>query len=171
MAITNSNSLKVRIIHRYLGFFLVGIMSVYAFSGIVLIFRDSDFFKQERQITKQLKTNALSTELAELLEMRRLKVTKEENNNIYFENGVYDKESGIAEFKIKELPFLLDKMTHFHTSSSGEPLFFFNVFFALALLFFAISSFFMFLPKTSVFKKGLYFTLAGIILTLLLLFV
>ncbi len=171
MAIKNTSSLKVRIIHRYLGFFLVGIMSVYAFSGIVLIFRDSDFFKQEKQITEQLKTNALTSELGELLDFKRLKIIKEEDNKIYFENGVYDKQYGIAEYKIKELPFLLDKMTHFHTSSSGEPLFFFNVFFAVALLFFAVSSFFMFLPKTSVFKKGLYFTLAGIILTLLLLFV
>jgi len=170
MASKPTLSLKVRIIHRYLGFFLVGIMSVYALSGIVLIFRDSDFFKQEKQITEQLKTNASATELGQLLEMRKLNILKEEDNKIYFENGVYDKEKGIAEYKIKELPFLLDKMTHFHTSSSGEPLFFFNIFFAVALLFFAISSFFMFLPKTSVFKKGLYFTIAGIVLTLLLLF-
>lgn len=171
MASKTSLSLKMRIIHRYLGFFLVGIMSVYALSGIVLIFRDSDVFKQEKQITDQIKVNALASELGELLEMRRLKVTKEENNKIYFKNGVYDKETGIAEYKIKELPFILDKMTHLHKSESGDPLFFLNVFFGIALLFFSLSSFFMFLPKTSVFKKGLYFTLAGIVLTLLLLFV
>jgi hypothetical protein len=29
----------------------------------------------------------------------------------------------------------------------------------------------MFMPKTSIFKKGLYFTIAGVVLTLLLLFV
>ncbi|WP_375559028.1 hypothetical protein ACE193_14955 [Bernardetia sp. OM2101] len=171
MASKNSASLKVRIIHRYLGFFLVGIMSVYALSGIVLIFRDSDVFKQEIQITEQIKTNASADELGELLELRRLKVSKEENGKIYFQNGFYDKESGIAEYKIKELPFILDKMTHLHKSESGEPLFFLNVFFGVALLFFSLSSFFMFLPKTSVFKKGVYFTLAGIVLTLLLLFV
>ena len=171
MASKPSLSLQVRIIHRYLGFFLVGIMSVYAISGIVLIFRDSDVFKQERQLTEQIKVNALASELGELLGVRRLKVIKEENNKIYFENGVYDKESGIAEYKIKELPFILDKMTHLHKAESGDPLFFLNIFFGVALLFFSISSFFMFLPKTSVFKKGLYFTLAGIILTLVLLFV
>jgi uncharacterized iron-regulated membrane protein len=33
----------MRIFHRYLGFFLSGIMTVYALSGVVLIFRDSDF--------------------------------------------------------------------------------------------------------------------------------
>jgi hypothetical protein len=29
----------------------------------------------------------------------------------------------------------------------------------------------MFLPSTSIFKKGMYFTIAGIILTLILLFI
>ncbi|WP_338793566.1 hypothetical protein [Bernardetia sp. MNP-M8] len=171
MANKNSMSLKIRIIHRYLGFFLVGIMSVYALSGIILIFRDSDAFKQEREVTKQIKVNASSDELGKLLEMRRLKVTKEESNKIYFQNGIYDKETGIADYKVKELPFILDKMTHLHKSKSGDSLFFLNIFFGIALLFFSFSSFFMFLPKTSVFKKGLYFTLAGVILTLLLLFV
>ena len=33
----------MRVYHRYLGFFLAGIMAVYAISGIVMIFRDTDF--------------------------------------------------------------------------------------------------------------------------------
>ncbi len=32
-----------RVVHRYLGFFLAGIMIVYAISGIVLTVRDTDF--------------------------------------------------------------------------------------------------------------------------------
>ncbi|AFM04095.1 hypothetical protein Fleli_1685 [Bernardetia litoralis DSM 6794] len=171
MASRTSLSLKIRIIHRYLGFFLVGIMSVYALSGIVLIFRDSDIFKQEKHFTEQIKINASSEELGKLLNIRRLKVTKKENNKIYFQNGIYDKQTGIADYKIKKLPFILDKMAHLHKSKSGDPLFFLNIFFGVALLFFAFSSFFMFMPKTSVFKKGLYFSLAGVILTLILLFV
>jgi uncharacterized iron-regulated membrane protein len=51
MAIKKSLSIRMRIIHRYLGFFLSGIMAVYALSGIVLIFRDTDFLKQEKIIT------------------------------------------------------------------------------------------------------------------------
>jgi len=34
-----------RILHRYLGYFLAGIMMVYALSGITLIFRKTDTFK------------------------------------------------------------------------------------------------------------------------------
>ena len=41
----------------------------------------------------------------------------------------------------------------------------------VALLFFAVSAFWMFKPTSSVFKKGLYFTLGGIVLTVVLLFV
>ena len=35
----------MRIAHRYLGFFLLGIMVFYALSGIILIYRDTDTFK------------------------------------------------------------------------------------------------------------------------------
>ena len=36
----------MRIVHRYLGFFMAGIMAVYAISGVLLIYRDTDFLKQ-----------------------------------------------------------------------------------------------------------------------------
>ena len=48
---------KMRIWHRYLGFYLVGIMTVYAVSGTVLIFRRTDTFKQEKTYEKTLSPN------------------------------------------------------------------------------------------------------------------
>jgi len=42
------------------------------------------------------------------------------------------------------------------------------VFFGISLLFFVMSAFWMFLPKTALFKRGLYFTFAGIVLTIIL---
>lgn len=162
---------SMRIIHRYLGFFLAGIMAVYAVSGIILIFRDTDLLKQETHITKQLKTNAQPEELSKLLRIKKLKPTKTEGSIIYFKEGFYNQETGMAEFTKKELPYVLNKMTHLHKSKSSEPLFFLNIFFGLSLLFFVLSSFWMFLPKTSIFKKGIYFTLGGILLTIILLFV
>lgn len=162
---------KMRTIHRYLGFTLSGIMAIYAISGIVLIFRDSDTFKQEQQLSKQIITNAPAKELGKLLEIRRLKIEKEDQNTIYFKNGVYNKQTGVAEYTIKSLPFILDKLTHFHKAKSGQPLFFFNILFGLSLLFFVISAFWMYLPSTSVFKKGMYFMLGGMVLALVLLFV
>jgi uncharacterized iron-regulated membrane protein len=37
----------MRIIHRYLGFFMAGIMVMYSVSGVVLVYRDTDFLKKE----------------------------------------------------------------------------------------------------------------------------
>ncbi|MEN9568789.1 MAG: hypothetical protein RL172_20 [Bacteroidota bacterium] len=161
----------MRIIHRYLGFFLAGIMAVYALSGILMIFRDTDFLKKEKKITKTVKANASPDELGQLLKMRQLKVDKTEGDLLYFKDGTYNKATGEAAYTVKELPRILDKMTHLHKAKSADPLYILNVFFGVSLLFFVVSSFWMFMPKTTIFKKGLYFTLAGIVLTLILLFV
>jgi hypothetical protein len=171
MATSQSTSLTMRVLHRYLGFFLVGIMSMYALSGMVLIFRDTDFLKNTKHITKTIRPHASAEELGKLLEIRNFKVDKEEGNLVYFRDGTYDKSTGVVEITQKELPYVLDKMTHLHKAKSSDPLFFFNVFFGTSLFFFVVSSFWMFLPGTSVFRKGMYFALAGIVLTLVLLFV
>jgi hypothetical protein len=164
-------SFQMRVIHRYLGFFLAGIMAVYALSGIVLIFRDTDFLKQEKHITKQVKPNATAEELGKEVQIKALKIDKEEGNIQFFKNGTYDKSTGTTNYTVKQLPFVLDKMTHLHKAKSAEPLFFLNIFFGLALLFFVTSSFWMFMPSTDTFRKGMYFTMGGILLTLLLLFI
>jgi hypothetical protein len=46
----------MRVYHRYLGFFLAGIMAIYSVSGIIMIFRDTDFLKKENHkvLTMQL---------------------------------------------------------------------------------------------------------------------
>ncbi len=162
--------MNMRIIHRYLGFFLVGIMTVYSISGLVLIFRDTDFLKRESTLVKTVKAQASAHELGPLLGIRNLQVAEETPTLLLFKDGQYDKATGVATYTEKHLPYVLDKMTKLHKAKSAEPLFFLNIFFGLSLLFFVISSFWMFMPKTDVFKKGLYFTLAGIVLTLLLLF-
>lgn len=161
----------MRIVHRYLGFFLAGIMAVYAISGIVLIYRDTDFLKREKTVERKLAPNVKSNELGKMLRIREFKVTKTEGNLLYFEGGKYNKETGIAEYQAKELPMVLSKLTQLHKSSSKAPLYWLNVFFGVSLLFFVVSAFWMFKPKTSIFKRGLYFTIGGIILTLILLFV
>ncbi len=168
---SDKTSISMRVVHRYLGFFLVGIMAVYAVSGIVLIFRDTDFLKQEKQVEKQIEPNVEKAKLGKLLKIKRLEVEKEEGNIYYFKNGTYDKSTGLAKFTQKKLPFVLDKMTHLHKAKSSQPLYFLNIFFGISLLFFVISAFWMYLPQTSIFRKGMYFTLAGIVLTLILLFI
>ena len=160
-----------RVIHRYLGFFLAGIMIVYAISGIVLTFRNTDYLQKEIQIEKNLKPNIASYDLGKALGKDRFSVDKEEGGLIYFQGGTYDQKTGLAKYTEKKLPILLEKMNNIHKMHSGNPLFLLGIFFAISLLFFAVSAFWMFRPTTSVFKKGLYFTAGGIVLTLILLFV
>ena len=163
--------MKMRILHRYLGFFLAGIMTVYALSGIILILRDTDFLKSEVTVEEKISPNVKNEELAKKLHFKRLKVEKEEGKMVYFQNGDYNRETGMAHITSKELPYVLDKMTHLHKASTVDPLYWLNIFFGFSLLFFVISAFWMYMPKSSIFKKGLIFTLSGIILTLMLLFV
>ncbi len=167
MGNANVNS-KLRIYHRYLGYFLAGIMAVYATSGFIMIFRDTNFLKSDRQIEKQLSPNIKTEDLGRELRMRELKVDKEDGDIIHFEQGTYNKSTGVAKYTSKEWPYFVDKLTRLHKADTNSPLFFLNVFFALSLLFFVISAFWMFLPKTTIFKKGLYFTLAGVALTIIL---
>lgn len=160
---------NMRVYHRYLGYFLAGIMAVYSLSGIILIFRDTDFLKKEKQIEKQLEPNIKNEELGKALKMRELKIDKEEGAIVSFKNGTYNKETGVAQYTAKELPFFIEKMTKLHKANTKQPLFYLNIFFGLSLFFFVLSSFWMFLPKTVIFKKGLYFAIAGVVLTLVLL--
>lgn len=163
--------LSFRVVHRYLGFFLAGIMTIYALSGITLIFRTTDAFKMLEEKVQEVPLEQATEDLGRALRIRNLNITNDDGNVITFDQGTYDRSTGIAEYSAMELPTWLDKITHLHKATTNDPLYYFNIFFGLSLLFFAISSFFMFLPKTPVFKKGLYFTLAGILLAIIMLII
>jgi hypothetical protein len=167
----SSLNTTMRVYHRYLGFFLCGIMAMYAISGIILIFRETSFLKTEKKNEIKISAEVKIDELGKALKIRDLKIDKEENGILYFKNGTYNKATHVAKYTTSELPYIVDKMTKLHKANTKSPIYFLNIFFGLSLLFFVISSFWMFMPKTAIFKKGLYFTLGGIILTLILLFV
>ncbi len=161
---------KFRTTHRYIGNFLAGIMAVYAISGIVLIFRDTNFLKSEHQIEKVLKPNIDKKNLAKELRVRELQNVSENTDSILFQNGSYNKSTGVTKITIMKLPFVLDKLTHLHKAKSGDPLYWFNIFFGISLLALVITSFWMLRPKTKIFTNGLYFTLSGVALILIMLF-
>ena len=171
MTIKKPTSFYMRILHRYIGFFLAGIMAVYALSGIVLIYRDTDFLKKEKQVEKTVAPNVKEAELGKMLGIKELKVSKTAGDTLYFKQGTYNSKTGIANYTSKQLPFVLTQLTQLHKASTKKPLYWLNTFFGASLLFFVISSFWMFRPETAIFKKGIYFTIAGIALTLILLFV
>ena len=160
-----------RIIHRYLGFYLAGIMAVYSISGIALIFRKTDVFKKEVKITKTISPNLSVKDLESTLKIKNLYVNSIEGNLVYFDKGRYNKLTGDVIYSKKELPYFLKKMQTLHKATTKSPVYWLNIFFGISLLFFVISSFWMFLPSTSVFKKGIYFSLAGILMTIIILFI
>jgi len=162
---------KFRVYHRYLGFFLAGIMAMYAISGIVLIFRNTDSFKIEKIVEKKLSPALSEEEIGKTLRIKKFEITKNEGDTLYFKQGVLDKTTGIATYKVKQLPVILESMTKLHKANTNRPLFWLNIIFGLSLLFFVISAFWMFMPSTKIFRKGIFFTIGGIILTLVLLFI
>ena len=161
---------KMRVYHRYLGFFLAGIMAVYSISGIVLIFRETDFLKTEKLNERKVPTNLKNEEIGKELKIKELTILGEANGIVTFKQGTYNRTTGEAKFITKELPPLMNKLTKLHKANTKQPLYYLNIFFGLSLFFFVISSFWMFLPKTTIFKKGMYFAIAGILFTLALIF-
>lgn len=164
-------SFKMRIIHRYLGFFLAGVMAMYAISGIVLVFRNGDTFKQEVSIEKTVAANLNGPALGRAIKIKNLGFIRTVGDMDYFNEGSYNHATGEVSYVKKELPFVLDKITHLHKATTNDPLYFLNIFFGLGLLFFVISAFWMYMPGGRILRKGLLFTAGGIILTLIMLFV
>ena len=160
-----------RIIHRYLGFYLVGIMAVYSISGISLIFRKTDTFKKVTLIQTKLDTKLDRLALGKILKINNLKFTKTEKGIRYFKEGQYNMYTGETIYLKKELPYLLKKMQSLHKATTQSPVYWLNIFFGSSLMFFVVSSFWMFLPNTTVFKKGILFSIAGIIMTIVILFI
>jgi uncharacterized iron-regulated membrane protein len=165
------SKISTRVIHRYLGFFLVGILAVYAISGISLIFRRTDTFK--KTVTKEitLDKETKTKDLGKSLEIKDFKVDSTHSEIVYFKEGNFNKTTGKAVITKKEYPYLLDKMMKLHKATTNSPVYWLNIFFGLSLLFFVISSFWMFLPSTSTFKKGVIFSLLGFLMTILILFI
>ncbi len=171
MSKPSQGAYRARIYHRYLGFFLAGIMAVYAISGIVLIFRKGDTFKQEIVVTTDLAPGLADVAIGEALKIKNFEVERSEDEMVYFAKGKYDRATGRAEQTKMELPFVLKQMTHLHKSTTNDPLYFLNIFFGLSLLFFVVSAFWMYMPSGPILRKGFLFAAGGAVLTLLLLFV
>ncbi|MBU4538514.1 MAG: hypothetical protein L6264_01910 [Weeksellaceae bacterium] len=161
----------MRIVHRYLGYFMAGIMMVYAVSGVLLVYRDTGFLKQEKKYEKFFAKNLDEKKLQKEIKIKGFEVEKTENGILYFKDGTYNSATGEAKYTKKELPFVLNKMTQLHKSQSKDTLSPLNTFFGISLFFFVISSFWMFNVKSKAFKRGMYYTAAGLVLAIILVFI
>lgn len=171
MVFKKSIQTYMRAVHRDIGYFVIGITIIYSLSGTLMIYRKTDFLKTEKQIERQLPLNLTGSELGNALHRGEFRILKSEGDSIFFPEGVYNKTTGMAKYTENVLPPLLDRLIKVHRTSSHEITHFLSAIFGLLLLFLAISSFWMYKPTTKMFRRSLYFTGAGLILALILLFI
>lgn len=161
----------MRALHRDLGFFAIGLVIIYSISGIVLIYRDTDFLKKEAQVEKKLSPNLQASELGQMLRLRDFKTLKTEGNILYFQNGSYNTVTGIVQYTQKELPTWLGKFTSLHKTASQSPRHWLTTVFGALLLFMAISSFWMFKTGTRHFRRGIIIAGTGVVFAIALLLI
>lgn len=161
----------MRLLHRYIGFFMAGIMTVYALSGILLIYRDTDFLKKEKKYNDKINPNLNAGAMGKAIKMRDIEFTKVSNDTAYFKNGWYHTISGTVNYTKKELPYVVSKFVNLHKSKSADTLSPLNALFGVSLFFFVISSFWMYPLKSKILKKGLLYTTIGLVFSIILLFI
>jgi hypothetical protein len=160
----------MRALHRDIGFFVIGLTFIYSISGMLLIYRDTDFLKSEKIVERQLQPNMEVFEIGNALHQRGMEVQKEDAEILYFRNGTYNKVTGVAKYTEKSLPVFLEKFNNLHKKASGSLSHYLSVIFGVALLFLAISSFWMYSPKSKLFRRGLILAGTGIISSVIFLF-
>lgn len=159
----------MRTLHRDIGFFAFGLVVIYILSGIVLIYRDTDFLKREVTVERQLKPNMEIGDVGKELRMREVKVTKTEGDMITFQNGTYNKATGAAVFTSKEVMFPFNKFINFHKAISGKATHWFSLILGVVFLFLAVSSLWMFKVNTKAFRRGMILVGVGIVFTFVIL--
>lgn len=159
----------MRLLHRDVGFFIIGLIVIYSISGIVLTFRDTNILKYERQVEQQLEPNLQANELSEALRMRRFNVESENAEIIDFGNGTYIKETGLATYSVYELPAILEQFNDLHKTMSSNAASPFTAILGFLLLFMAVSSLWMFKTTSPHFKRGMVLTVVGILVSVALL--
>lgn len=162
---------RMRSLHRDVGFFVAGLMVVYALSGILLIYRNTDFLNIEKQTEVQLTPGLTTSTLPESLKLRNINPMRTEGIIIFFQNGTYNTQSGIATYTVKEKPFPINKFIELHKTTGQQPAHWFTTLFGILVLFLVISSFWMFPRHSSLFRRGVFLSAGGIIFTIILLYI
>ena len=159
----------IRSLHCDIGFFAIGLTIIYSISGIVLTYRDTDFLKYETIVERTLSPNIETSELGKVLRLKDMKVLKNEGEIVYFQNGTYNKTTGLVKYSEKKLPEILNKLNNFHKASSKNLKHLFSTTFGILLLFLAISSFWMFKTKTELFRRGICVAGLGVVFAIIFL--
>lgn len=163
----------MRTLHRDVGFLMIGLVVVFALSGIVLVYRDTDFLKKEMLVQRSISPNLASVDLGATLKLKNMKVEKMEDDVIYFNGkGTYNQATGEVSYVTKEVMFPFNKFISLHKMASQKgAIHWLTVVFGVLMLFLAISSFWMFKGGTLYFRRGLFLAGVGVVIAVIVLFI
>ncbi|MDO5664683.1 MAG: hypothetical protein Q4G63_05435 [Bacteroidia bacterium] len=158
----------MRVLHRDIGFLTIGLTLVYALSGMLLIYRNTDFMKVNRTEEIQLETGLKDRSLGLQLRIRAFDVTREEGSKIFFKEGVYDTETGIAVVTRKVYLFPLDKLVNLHKVTGTSKMSIIALAYGFMLTFLAVSSLFMFKLGSRKSRRGMVMIAISAVLTVVI---
>ena len=160
----------MRLLHRDIGFLMIGLTLAFSLSGILLVYRATDFMKSETQVTRTLDPALSIEDVGRALHLRKLSVGDDDGQRIAFSSGEmardgsYDRTTGEVSYTAQQLPTFLEKLNALHKTSSGSALHWFSALYGVLLTFLAVSSLWMFKPSTRQFRRGLLLTAGGLVL-------
>jgi len=166
----------LRIIHRDLGFFVVGITLVYAISGILLNHMGSNdpAFRTE-MVTTQIPENLTEAELSEfwladpnLPTLRRILRIDDNHSRLLLEGGVgvYNSSNGTLYYEThtrRPLIFWINRL-HYNKVKGWTPV---ADFYAGALILLAISGLIIVKGKKGIAGSGKWYLIVGILIPIL----
>lgn len=167
----NKNSKKtfnsiMRSLHRDVAFITIGFTIVYALSGMLLVYRNTDFMKQEKYFEKNIVTEIPAGKLGAELGIRGLEVTNENDGIFYFTQGSYNSMTGEAKFTKKVYPKGVDKMVDLHKLHGKNKLHWISTLYGGMLFFLAFSAFFIYNKGSKLRKRSFIMVTTSIVLLL-----
>ena len=104
----------MRSLHRDIGFLIIGMTLIYCIGGVIMIFRDRGFLRQETRIEKTIAPGIEAYALGESLHIKSLKVLKIENNIVFFKEGTYNRTTGAVNYTKTDYPAYVKIITDLH---------------------------------------------------------
>ncbi len=181
---TNYNRMKIRktlrILHRDLGYFIVGMTIVYSLSGILLnhrhdfnpdyriIVEDFDFEPAPISSFSEERIKSMLADQEYELEYKKHYFSKEGIVKVFIENGevAMDPVQGNGRYQFLERRPILFEMNRLHRATLGTVWKWASDLMAFILLFVAVSGLLILKGKRSLSRWGWWWTLAGFIVPL-----
>jgi hypothetical protein len=177
MTLSKSNQIVrwLRIIHRDLGFLMIGLCLIYGISGFLLnhINGEDPAFKTTES-TLQLEKNLTNEELTvlwtdkKLPQLKRIMTIDGDHSRLMLQGGigVYNSVTGVVDYEQhskNEFIYWINKL-HYNKVKGWSVM---GDLFAFSLIFFAVSGLFMVKGKHGIARRGKWYLIGGILIPIL----